>query len=90
MNQNNYNLSLFSQNFIVDLLHFNLQFIYKDQIPKVAEYLSKEYFCNSMFIDHKRTYSLIEKNRFSWKAKSLTSHIKHWIGIRLNFLKKLT
>ena len=69
MNQNN--LSLSSQNFEVDFLRFNLQFIDKDEIEEVAEYLSKEYSCNSVFIDQKKTYSLIEKNKFSCKAKFL-------------------
>lgn len=79
MNQNNYNLSLSSQNFVVDFLRFNLQFIDKYEIQEVAEYLSKEYSCNSIFIDQKKTYSLIEKDRFSWKAKFLTSHTKHCV-----------
>jgi hypothetical protein len=46
MHQNNYNLSLSSQNFVVDFLRFNLQFINKYEIQEVAEYLSKEYSCN--------------------------------------------
>ena len=54
MHQNNYNLSLSSQNFVVDFLRFNLQFIDKDEIQEVADYLSKEYSCNSIFIDHKK------------------------------------
>jgi hypothetical protein len=62
-----------------------LQFIDKHEIQEVAEYLSKEYSCNSIFIDQKKTYSLIEKGRFSCKAKFLTSHTKHWIGTRLEF-----
>lgn len=77
MNQNNYNLSLSSQNFVVDFLRFNLQFIDKYEIKEVAEYLSKEYSCNSVFIDQKKTYSLIEKGGFSCKAKFVTSHTKH-------------
>jgi hypothetical protein len=77
MNQNNYNLSLSSQNFVVDFLRFNLQFIDKYEIQEVAEYLSKEYSCNSVFIDQKKTYSLIEKGGFSCKAKFVTSHTKH-------------
>ena len=85
MHQNNYNLSLSNQNFVVDFLRFNLQFINKDEIQEVAQYISKEYSCNSIFIDHKKTYSLIEKNIFSCKAKFLTSHIKHWIGTCLEF-----
>ena len=83
MNQNNYNLSLSSQNFVVDFLRFNLQFIDKYEIQEVAEYLSKEYSCNSVFIDQKKTYSLIEKDRFSCKAKFLTSHTKLNIGLKL-------
>lgn len=74
-----------SQNFVVDFLRFNFQFIDKYQIQEVAEYLSKEYSCNSVFIDQKKTYSLIEKDRFSCKAKFLTSHTKYWIGTRLEF-----
>lgn len=85
MHQNNYNLSLSSQNFVVDFLRFNLQFINKYQIQKVAEYLSKEYSCNSVFIDQKKTYSLIEKDKPSCKAKFITSHTKYWIGTRLEF-----
>ena len=85
MHQNNYNLSLSSQKFVVDFLRFNLQFIDKDEIQEIAQYLSKEYSCNSIFIDHKKTYSLIEKDRFSCKAKFLTSHTKHWVGTRLEF-----
>jgi hypothetical protein len=83
MHQNN--LSLSSQNFVVDFLRFNLQFIDKYEIQEVAEYLSKEYSRNSIVIDQKKTYSLIEKGRFSCKAKFLTSHTKHWIGTRLEF-----
>ena len=83
MHQNN--LSLSNQNFVVDFLRFNLQFIDKYEIQEVTEYLSKEYSCNSVFIDQKKTYSLIEKDRFSCKAKFLTSHTKHWIGTRLEF-----
>jgi hypothetical protein len=49
MHQNN--LSLSNQNFGVDFLRFNLQFIDKYEIQEVAEYLSKEYSCNSVFID---------------------------------------
>lgn len=60
MNRNN--LSLFSQNFVVDFLRFNLQFIDKYKIQEVTEYLSKEYSCNSVFIDQKKTYSLIKKH----------------------------
>ena len=45
MNQNK--LSLSSQNFVVDFLRFNLQFIDKYKIEEVAEYLSQEYSCNS-------------------------------------------
>ena len=85
MNQNNYNLSLSSQNFVVDFLRFNLQFIDKDEIQEVSKYLSKEYYCNSVFIDYKKTYSLIEKDTFTCKAKFLTSHTKYWIGTRLEF-----
>jgi len=59
------------ENLVVDFLRFNLQFIDKDEIEEVAEYLSKEYSCNSVFIDQKKTYSLIEKNKFSCKAKFL-------------------
>ena len=51
MHQNNYNLSFESENLVVDFLRFNLQFIDKDEIQEVAEYLSKEYSCNSVFID---------------------------------------
>ena len=83
MKQNNYNLSLSSQNFVVDFLRFNFQFIDKYQIQEVAEYLSKEYSCNNVFIDQKKTYSLIEKDRFSCKAKFLTSHTKLNIGLKL-------
>ena len=72
MHQNN--LSLSSQNFVVDFLRFNLQFIDKYEIQEVAEYLSKEYSCNSIFIDQKKTYSLIEKGRFSCKVKCLTKN----------------
>ncbi len=61
MHQNN--LSLSSQNFVVDFLRFNLQFIDKYEIQEVAEYLSKEYSCNSIFIDKKKLYSLMEKGR---------------------------
>ena len=32
MHKNNYNLNLSSQNFVVDFLRFNLQFIDKDEI----------------------------------------------------------
>lgn len=60
-----------SENLVVDFLRFNLQFIDKDEIEEVAEYLSKEYSCNSVFIDQKKTYSLIEKDKFSCKAKFL-------------------
>ena len=60
-----------SKNLVVDFLRFNLQFIDKDEIEEVAEYLSKEYSCNSVFIDQKKTYSLIEKDKFSCKAKFL-------------------
>ena len=59
MNQNK--LTFESENFVVDFLRFNLQFIDKYEIKKIAEYLSKEYSCNSVFIDQKKTYSLIEK-----------------------------
>ena len=83
MHQNN--LSLSSQNLVVDFLRFNLQFIDKSKIQEVADYLSKKYSCNSVFIDQKKTYSLIEKPRFSCKAKFLTSHTKYWIGTRLEF-----
>ena len=76
MHQNNYNLSFESENLVVDFLWFNLQFIDKDEIQEVAEYLSKEYSCNSIFIGYKKIYSLIEKYRFSCKAKFLTSHTK--------------
>ena len=69
----------------MDFLRFNLQFTDKYEIQEVAEYLSKEYSCNSIFIDQKKTYSLIEKDRFSCKAKFLTSHTKHWIRTRLEF-----
>ena len=69
MNQNK--LSFASENLVVDFLRFNLQFIDKYEIQEVAEYLSKEYSCNSVFIDQKKTYSLIEKHRFSCKAKFL-------------------
>jgi hypothetical protein len=55
------NLSLSSQNFVVDFLRFNLQFIDKYEIQEVAEYLSKEYSCNSIFIDQKKTYSIIAR-----------------------------
>ena len=82
---NKINLSLSSQNFIVHFLRFNLQFIDKHQIQELAEYLSKEYSCNSIFIDKKKTYPLIEKVRFSCKAKFITSHTKHWTGTRLEF-----
>ena len=67
MNQDNYNLNQSSQNFIMNCLRFNLQFIDKYEIQKVAEYLSKEYSYNSVFIDQKKTYSLIEEDRFSRK-----------------------
>ena len=77
MHQNNYNLSLSSQKFVVDFLRFNLQFIDKDEIQEIAQYLSKEYSCNSFFIDQKKTYSLIEKDRFSCKTEFLTSYTKH-------------
>lgn len=60
-----------SENLVVDFLRFNLQFIDKDEIEEVAEYLSKEYSCNSVFIDQKKTYSLIEKDKLSCKAKFL-------------------
>ena len=69
----------------VDFLRFNLQFIEKSKIQEVAEYLSREYSCNSVFIDKKKTYPLIKKSRFSCKAKFLTSHTKYWIGTRLEF-----
>ena len=49
MHPNNYNLSLSSQKFVVDFLRFNLQFIEKDEIQEIAQYLSKEYSCNSIF-----------------------------------------
>ena len=78
-------LSLSSQNFVVDFLRFNLQFIDKSKIEEVAQYLSQEYSCNSVFLDQEKTYSLIENRRFSCKAKFLTSHTKHWIGTRLEF-----
>ena len=74
-----------SENLVVNFLRFNLQFIDKYEIKKVAEYLSKQYSCNSVFIDQKKTYSLIEKAGFSCKAKFLTSQTKHWIGTRLEF-----
>ena len=83
MNQNKFSLS--SQNFVVDFLRFNLQFTEKFKIKKVAEYLSQEYFCNSVLIEGKKTYSLIENRRFSCKAKFLESHTKHWVGTRLEF-----
>ena len=41
MHQNNYNLSLSSQKFVVEFLRFNLQFVDKDEIQEIAEYLSK-------------------------------------------------
>jgi hypothetical protein len=78
-------LSLSSQNFVVDFFRFNLQFIDKCKIKEVAQYLSQEYSCNSIFIDQKKTYSLIEKRRFSCTAKFLTSHTNHWVGTRLEF-----
>ena len=77
--------SFASENLVVEFLRFNLQFINKDEIQELAEYLSKEYSCNSVFIDQKKTYLLIEKDRFSCKAKFLTSHTKYWIGTRLEF-----
>ena len=78
-------LSFASKNLVVDFLRFNFQFIDKYEIQEVAEYLSKEYSCNSVFIDRKKTYSLIEKYKFGCKVKFLTSHTKHWIGTRLEF-----
>ena len=54
-------LSFESENLQVDFLRFNLQFVDKYEIQEIAEYLSKEYSCNSVFIDQKKTYSLIEK-----------------------------
>lgn len=78
-------LSLSSRNLVVDFLRFNFQFIDKDKIEEVAQYISQEYSCNSVFIDHKKTYSLIKKARFICKAKFLTSHTKYWIGTRLEF-----
>ena len=60
-----------SENLVVDFLRFNLQFIDKDEIEEVTEYLSKKYSCNSVFIDQKKTYSLIEKDKLSCKAKFL-------------------
>ena len=51
----------------MDFLRFNLQFTDKYQIQEVAEYLSKEYSYNSVFIDQKKTYSLIKKNPLNWK-----------------------
>lgn len=60
-----------SKNLVVDFLRFNLQFIDKDEIEEVTEYLSKKYSCNSVFIDQKKTYSLIEKDKLSCKAKFL-------------------
>ena len=41
MHKNNYNLSLSSQKFVVEFLRFNLQFVDKDEIQEIAEYLSK-------------------------------------------------
>ena len=79
MHQNN--LSLSSQNFVVDFLRFNLQFIDKYEIQEVAEYLSKEYSCNSIFIDQKKTYSLIEKGRLVVRRKFLIAIIKNGFGI---------
>jgi hypothetical protein len=76
-------LTFDTENLVVDFLRFNLQFIDKYEIKEVAEYLSKEYSCNSVFIDQKKIYSLIEKRRFSCKAKFITSHTKHWVGTRL-------
>lgn len=78
-------LSFASENLVVDFLRFNLQFTHKDKIQEVAEYLSNEYFCNSVFIHQKKTYSLIQKDTFCCNAKFLTSHTKHWIGTRLEF-----
>lgn len=78
-------LSFESENLQVDFLRFNLQFVDKYEIQEVAEYLSKEYSCNSVFIDQKKTYSLIEKDKPSCKAKFITSHTKYWIGTRLEF-----
>ena len=78
-------LSLSNQNFVVHFLRFNLQFSEKSKIQEVAQYLSKEYSCNSLFKDNQKIYSLIKKPRFSCKAKFLPSHTKHWIGTRLEF-----
>ena len=83
MNQNNVSLS--SKNLVIHFLRFNLQFTEKYKILKVAEYLSQEYGCNSVFIEGKKTYSLIKNDRFSCKAKFLASHTKYWVGTRLEF-----
>lgn len=77
MNQNKSTFG--SENLVVDFLRFDLQFIDKYEIKKIAKYLSKQHSCNSVFLDQKKTYSLIEKAGFSCKAKFLTSHTKHWI-----------
>ena len=83
MNQNNVSLS--SQNLVIDFLRFNLQFTEKYKIEKVAKYLFQEYGCSSVFIDGKKTYSLIQTDQLSCKAKFLTSHTKYWLGTRLEF-----
>ena len=67
MNQNNYNLSLSSQNFVVDFLRFNLQFIDKYEIQEVAEYLSKEYSCNSVFIEKQNFFVLSRRDYQKFK-----------------------
>ena len=79
------NLSLASQNIVVDFLRFNLQFTDKSKIQEVAQYLSKEYFCSSVFKDNGKIYPLIKNRLGRCKAKFVTSHTKHWIGTRIEF-----
>jgi hypothetical protein len=85
MNQNKINFSNF--NLVVDFLRFNLQFTEKSKIQEIAQYLSDEYSCMTFFKENHtgNFYPLIQKRRVSCKATFVTSHIKYWLGTRLEF-----
>ena len=81
-------LSFKSENFQLHYLTLNLQFNNFKRIKKLADYLSKTFDCNSVFIDCKdstKNCTLIKTKKSSCKAEFRVNSQKYWSGTDLRF-----
>jgi hypothetical protein len=81
-------LSFDSESFQLHYLTLNLQLNNFKRIKKLADYLSKTFDCNSVFIDCKdstKNCPLIKNKRSLCQAEFRVNSQKYWSGTTLRF-----